>query len=64
MCDPIPFPQPRRAAAPSGAEQPADVSSPQHVVPAVHPSNVVSLVDRRPPTSPIVPIHPFYPWGI
>lgn len=46
MPDPIPFPEHRRAAAPSGAEQPADVSSPKHVAPAVHPSNIVAFPSK------------------
>lgn len=43
MCEPIPFPQSRRAAPPAAPGQPGDVSSPKHVAPAVHPSNVVSF---------------------
>lgn len=61
MPDPIPFP--RRAAPPAAPEQPADMSSPKTVVPAVHPNNVVSLDERRPKPSPIFPIYPFFPWG-
>jgi hypothetical protein len=43
MPDPIPFPS-RRAASPSGAGQPADVSSPP--VPAALPQNVVSFPSK------------------
>ena len=63
MPDPIPFPQHRRAASPSGAGQPADVSSPQTVAPAVHPSNVVSLADRRPKAVSAPPII-LWPWWL
>lgn len=64
MCDPIPFPQPRRAAAPSGAEQPADVSSPLHVVPAVHPSNVVAFpAKQKPALGPTIYLS-LWPWWL
>lgn len=43
MCEPIPFPERRRAAPPSGAGQPAGQSPPNQPVPAVHQSNVVSF---------------------
>jgi len=46
MPDPVPFPEHRRAASPSGAEQPAGQAS--QPAPDVPPSNVVSLDARRP----------------
>ncbi|MEY4034569.1 MAG: hypothetical protein RL492_1763 [Verrucomicrobiota bacterium] len=63
MPEPIPFPS-RRAAPPSGAGQPADVSSPQHVVPAVHPSNVVAFPAKQKPALGPTIIFPLWPWWL
>jgi len=63
MPDPIPFPEHRRAAPPSGAGQPAGQSPPKQPVPAVHQSNVVSLADRRPKAVSAPPII-LWPWWL